>query len=493
MYITPSLLYNYIQCPHRPWRDKYGNPAEKLEPNEFVKLLWEKGVLHEESIVTKLGLFEDMEQYPYKERAAKTLQAMQDGVQLIYHGQLIKDELRGEPDLLRKVSSNPNKYMAIDIKSGQGYEGANNEEDETGKPKKHYAVQLCLYTDILERLGYSYSREGRIIDINNKEVEYTFDNPMGARTPQTFWEYYIQIKEEVLLLLQNKTENKPASSSICKLCPWYSSCKNWIKENDDMTQIYRLGRSIRDTLREDLEINTVEDLLNINLTQALSNKSKNFLVGIGESTLSTVIQRARVFRTTKQPVAYRSFDFPKVDHELFFDIEADPTQDHVYLHGVWERSKQGEKFVYFLAENVSPKEEKEAWAGFWKYIDGLEGSYSVYYYGSYEKTMYKHLREKYPEVISEDKLEEFFDNENVINLYNDVIDKYTDWPLSSYSIKEIAVYLGFKWRDTEPSGANSIKWYNEFVESGDQDIMKRIVEYNEDDCKATMVVKDWFR
>ncbi len=490
-HITPSILYNYIQCPHRPWRDKYGNQTEKLEPNEFVKLLWEKGVLHEQKMVQLLGDYEDIERYPYRERARKTLKAMKDGVDLIYHGLLIQDELKGEPDLLRKTFSSPNKYTAIDIKSGRGYEGGNDVDD--GKPKKHYAVQLCLYTDILERMGFSSERKGVILDIEGNEVDYYLNQSMGIRTPQTFWEYYLEIKGEVTLLLQNKNKNTPAySGSTCKLCHWYNSCKKWIKENDDISQIYRLGRSVRDTLREDLKIETVDDLTELNIKEVLSRKSKTCLKGIGRKTLATAVQRAEVFRKSQKPIAYRSFDFPKVDYELFFDIEADPTQDHVYLHGVWERSKHGERFVYFLAENVSPEEEKQAWSDFWKYIDGFDGSYSVYYYGSYEKTMYKHLQEKYPDVITMEKIEDFYDNEKVINLYNDVIDKYTDWPLSSYSIKEIATYLGFSWRDKEPSGANSIKWYNEFVESGDQNIMSRILEYNEDDCIATRVVRDWF-
>ena len=68
--------------------------------------------------------------------------------------------------------------------------------------------------------------------------------------------------------------------------------------------------------------------------------------------------------------------------------------------------------------------------------------------------------------------------------------KKTDWPLPSYSIKDIANYLGFKWRDESPSGALSIQWFNEYIKVKDPNILKRIIEYNEDDCKATMILKD---
>lgn len=78
----------------------------------------------------------------------------------------------------------------------------------------------------------------------------------------------------------------------------------------------------------------------------------------------------------------------------------------------------------------------------------------------------------------------------MIDLYNDVILKKTDWPLGSYSIKAIAQYLGFNWRDKTPSGALSIQWFNEYLKKKDEKILKRILEYNEDDCMATMVLKD---
>ena len=88
-----------------------------------------------------------------------------------------------------------------------------------------------------------------------------------------------------------------------------------------------------------------------------------------------------------------------------------------------------------------------------------------------------------------EKVEEFFENPNVIDLYN-IVQKQPDWPVGSYSLKNLATYLGFSWRDETPSGALSIQWFNEYLETNDESILKRILDYNEDDCKATMVLKD---
>lgn len=74
---------------------------------------------------------------------------------------------------------------------------------------------------------------------------------------------------------------------------------------------------------------------------------------------------------------------------------------------------------------------------------------------------------------------------------SDVILRFTDWPLMSYSLKDIAQYLNFNWRDKSPSGAMSIEWFNKYLETKDKKDMERILLYNEDDCKATMIIKDF--
>lgn len=99
------------------------------------------------------------------------------------------------------------------------------------------------------------------------------------------------------------------------------------------------------------------------------------------------------------------------------------------------------------------------------------------------------MQKNYPDVISEEEFANFFDNPNVIDLYQVVL-KSTDWPVGSYSLKALAQYIGFAWRDETPSGALSIQWFNEYIEKKDEKLLERILLYNEDDCKATMVIKD---
>ena len=75
-----------------------------------------------------------------------------------------------------------------------------------------------------------------------------------------------------------------------------------------------------------------------------------------------------------------------------------------------------------------------------------------------------------------------------MDLYLDAVKSKTEWPTYDYSIKTLANYLGFKWRDKQPSGAASIEWYHRWVDTGDATIRRRILDYNEDACIAMRVL-----
>jgi hypothetical protein len=47
-----------------------------------------------------------------------------------------------------------------------------------------------------------------------------------------------------------------------------------------------------------------------------------------------------------------------------------------------------------------------------------------------------------------------------------------------------------RWRDTHPSGAASIEWFDRWC---NPEIRQRILDYNEDDCRATRVLLDGIR
>jgi predicted RecB family nuclease len=418
-----------------------------------------------------------------EEKEKATIEAMERGDELIYSGRIKHGNLLGIPDLLKR---DKNGYVPGDIKSGAGMEGAS--DLEVGKPKKHYAVQLALYTDILEQTGYLSKRTPFVWDIHNREIEYNLDDLQGYRDQETLWDYYRDSREEVENIVNQKIKTRPALSAKCKLCHWRSLCKKEIEKSNDLTLIPELGRSTRDKLM--MSVSTVQDMAAVDI-KLLNREIKIPRLGFG--TLQKFQTRAKLLSDPEsKPVITGRINFPEASTELFFDVETDPMRDLCYLHGFVIRKNQDnvtEEYVPFFADHPDEQDEKEAFAQAVEFIQTNQPC-RMYYYSKYERTIWRKLQEKYPEVIESEEIEHLFSSDVSVDLYFDVIKKKTEWPTNDLSIKTLARYLGFNWRDEDPSGASSIEWYHCWVEKKDEKIKQRILDYNEDDCRATRVLLD---
>lgn len=485
--ITASMLYAQVECPHRVSMDLFADPETRDKVSPFVQLLWDRGVAHEEAVIADLITpYVDLSAVSAAEREEATRVAMKAGAALIYSGRLSVGDLVGEPDLLRKEGD---KYIAGDIKSGRGEEGGEDEGD--GKPKKQYGVQLGLYTDVLERLGLSAGRRAFVWDIHRQEVAYDFTTPYGVRNPRTLWQDYEEALAATRQIIAKQIATLPASASICKNCVWMTPCKAELLARDDLTLIPELGRAKRDVMMADIP--TVKVLADINPASYIT-KNKTSFAGVGPATLEKMQARAKLLSTPgAKPYLKAPVQLPKSAIELFFDIEVDPMRDICYLHGFVERAEDGsEVFVAFFADEPTAAAEEKAFAAAWAYMNSKQPC-TIYYYSKYERTLYRKLQAKYPAVCDAAAIEAMFDPTRTIDLYYDVVLKATEWPTHDHSIKTLAKYLGFAWRDTHPSGAASIEWFDRWVQEKDPAVKQRILDYNEDDCRATRVLLDGIR
>jgi predicted RecB family nuclease len=459
--------------------------ADRDEINPFVRLLWERGSLFERETIAKLQLpFLDLSEAAESDRERLTLEAMTRGEPLIYGGRISVGDLRGAPDLLRKESVG---YVPCDIKSGRGKEGG--DDDYDGKPKLHYAVQLALYVDILERLNLSEGRRAFVFDINGHEVAYDFATSVGEK----LWEEYEVALVQARAILAREQDPLPAYGSVCKLCHWHSFCIAQLKEADDLTLIPRLSRSDRDIMRDNIP--TIATLAAINPEGFIRGK-KTVFVGVEADRFRALQARATLLSAPsprpylRGPVVLNIFEL-----ELFFDIEVDPLRGICYLHGFVERRNGDnctERFVPFFAHEPTQASERDAFAAALDYL-AAQVDAGIYYYSKYERTTYRKLQQKYPDICTPEDIESLFEPSRAIDLYGDVVLKATEWPTHDHSIKTLAKYLGFKWRDTHPSGAASVEWFDRWCHERNPEIRQRILDYNEDDCRATRVLLDGIR
>lgn len=489
MPITASILYNVFHCPQRVALDAFGDPARRDEENAFVRLLWERGTLYERETISELEQpFLDLSHLEGEEKERQTLAAMQRGEPLIYSARISADDLLGVPDLLRKETGG---YVPGDIKSGAGEEGGGDDGD--GKPKLHYAVQLALYVDVLERLKLSAGRRAFVWDIHGDEVPYDFTVPQGPRKPETLWDEYQSALAEARAIVARQVVPLPAYSGVCKLCHWHTFCIGQLTAADDLTLIPLLSRSHRDAMQP--TIPTIADFAAAN-PDGFINGKKTVFPGLGPDRLKLFHARAAMLKQTPPKAYLRApIVLRRAPIELFFDIEVDPLRGICYLHGIVERlngDNAKERFVYFFTDEVSNEAERDAFAQAYAYLAPQESA-AIYYYSKYERTQYRNLQKKYPDVCSAEDIERLFDPARAIDLYGDVVIKATEWPTRDHSIKTLAKHLGFEWRDTHPSGAAAVEWFDRWCRERDPAVKQRILDYNEDDCRATRVLLDGIR
>lgn len=467
--------------------DFFADPSLRDPVSPFIQLLWERGSLYEREVMTGLGVpVCDLSGFKGDEKEAKTRSAMERGDSLIYSGRLSVEELLGEPDLLRKEGSG---YVAIDIKSGNGLEGADDETD--GKLKREYGVQLALYTDILERLGFSAGRYGYIYDVHRDEVRYDLDAPLGPRSP-SISEVYRETKAGAEGILRKEITTLPAATSVCSLCVWRSTCLRELRTSHDLSLLPRLGRTTRDTFMPTFP--TLKDLADADLSRYASVKNSPF-PGVSAESLSRFQVRAQL-ALDPNPVPFfrEAVELPTNPLEVFFDIEDDPMRDVVYLHGFVVRQHgdwKTEQFIAVYAEDATPLSERGAFVAAWAFLS-QHADYIVYYYSKHERTKYRKLQQRYPDVCSAEDIEALFSPGRSYDLYFDAVFK-SEWPTMDWSIKSLAKFLKFKWRDVDPSGAASIEWFDQWVRTQDPAMRQRIIDYNEDDCRAMRVLLDAMR
>ena len=113
--------------------------------------------------------------------------------------------------------------------------------------------------------------------------------------------------------------------------------------------------------------------------------------------------------------------------------------------------------------------------------------YTIYHWHHYERTHLSKMMERY-------NMDAYYllDPDVMIDLSKTATNAFT-FPTYSNSIKDIAKWLGFEWRHSDVGAMSSIELYMAYVEDPEtyKDKMQLVLDYNDDDCIATRVIKDW--
>ncbi len=476
---TPSLFFQHAICPHWIWHDLYSDAKDKAEISEFTQKLYEEGVTHEADYIKGLKFIE-VEEVDPQEAFQKTLELMKGGADLIYQGSIQYEAdgvlYRGRPDLLEKRSGKSSFgnyfYAPIDIKFAKHL-------------KKPHILQLTLYGIILEQVQGIFPDKSGIINGERERIEKILEADDRIKTIDQIY--------KIIDIMKNK-KPAPRLTSSCKQSPWFAKCVEEAEKSEDIALIYKLDSRAHPVLREN-GIKTIHDAAKMDI-YALPK-----IPYASADVLERIKLQAQAL--VDKDIKWRNDpEIPKAPLKIYFDIEGDPLLQLEYLFGFWVAGDPGGKyakvgnvrfdeeskkyFIYFIAEKQY--DEQAMWNQFLQWLKLLpENGYFVYHYADYERSHTRKLADKYgTSAAFENFVTKFVD-------FQKIVADCVIFPLYFYSIKDIAKskFLNYKWRHAKAGGGQSVFWYEKWLETDDRNILKDIVDYNEDDVVATEYLHQW--
>src|SRR5436309_93694 len=112
----------------------------------------------------------------------------------------------------------------------------------------------------------------------------------------------------------------------------------------------------------------------------------------------------------------------------------------------------------------------------------------VYHYGAYETTAIGQLMGVY--ATREDAVDELLRREVFVDLHG-VVRQGLRAGVPSYSLKEIEALAAFRRRAGVTTGTHAVLEYERWMDTRADARLQAIAVYNEDDCRATLALRDW--
>jgi hypothetical protein len=160
-----------------------------------------------------------------------------------------------------------------------------------------------------------------------------------------------------------------------------------------------------------------------------------------------------------------------------------PDLDFYYLIG-WRYDCDGAATnKYAWADTVA--EEQKIWRLFFNDLKKL-GNVRLIHYGRYETSFLSRMKKRYCRTAADI---EAVDNlmKNSINILSFLWSQIYV-PTYSNGLKEVAAYLGYRWKSADASGLHALMWRSEWDENRTEASKHKLIAYNTEDCEATECV-----
>jgi len=338
----------------------------------------------------------------------------------------------------------------------------------THKTTKEQKLELAFVGHVLGKVQNVRPKAGFLVGTEQRKHKVQLENIYKNLRP------VIQILEE--WVASSSSESPPVIlNKHCAYCPFKEPCESKAKEMDHLSLLRGISR------------------------KEIENQNKKGIFTVTQ--LSYTFRPRKIPKRTKNPAKPHYFalqalslrekkihihgdpKLPTPETRVYFDIEGISDRDFYYLIGIVVVKNGTERHQAFWID--SEEEQETMFIRFIEYIEELS-NYHLFHFGNYEIAALKQMRDRLPESLQvslDSILKKCF---NVLS----IIYPHVYFPTYSNGLKEIGNILGYKWKEVEALGIDSIVWRTKWEEEKDQILKEKLIQYNKDDCLALKKIYD---
>jgi predicted RecB family nuclease len=482
--LSPSDVTNFLACEHLTTLElavARGELAKLVGENPEAELVFRKGREHEAAYLAHLvatgKTVEEIQLEPdldWERAAHETVEAMRSGVDVVYQAVLVDDGWRGVADFLMRTETpselGPWSYEAYDTKLAR-------------RAKPAYVLQLCFYDEQVGRIQGRAPERIHVVLGNGETASFRAEE---------FGAYYRRMRERLVEFIEAGRPTTPYPNDHCGICDFLPVCDAWWDEVDHLTRVAGIQRRQVERL----------SAAGITTLESLGRGSAEPPAGMNAETYAKIRRQAGLQLWARENGRDR-FELlePEADTglallpdpspgDLFFDFEGNPFWDQQgsleYLWGILDSDR-----LYTALWAHDHEGEREAFETFVDLVHSRladDPAMHVYHYAGYEITALKRLMGRYG--TREAELDDLLRRGVFVDLYR-VVRNGVRVSRRGYGLKELESFLDFERQAEVKDGGSSIVMFEEWMQNRDDSLLDAIAAYNEEDCVATLLLRDW--
>lgn len=474
--LSASDLMRFMGCVHATTLDLLymrGLGPNPREDSDDTALLQKRGEAHEAAHLERLGAagrrVVEIPRSDLAQNAGATRAALAAGPEAVFQGALLSGNWGGWSDFLERVE----KPSALGPFS---YEVADTKLKRRVHPK--HVLQLVLYSDLLTEV------QGAAPEFAHVELG---DGSRATLRLSEYAAYARMARTRLECFVVDPQPTRPVPCADCDLCRWGDHCDDVWRNEDSLFNVANISRG---------QVKKVE-AAGVKTMEALSNAATS-IRGMADNTRIRLVSQARLQHARKSgtptfelrsPEPGKGFDLLPSPQpgDLFYDIEGDPHFEGglEYLHGVWS---DGEFHSFWGHDHTAEAQALSKLLEFFRVRLAAYPSARIYHYAQYEITALRRLTTKYG--VGETFLDRLLRERRFVDLFA-VVRGALIGSEANYSLKSMEAFYGRAREGEVKTAGGSVVAYERWRETGDQQILDEIEDYNRVDCISTEELRDW--